>query len=149
MRCSAQSEGVKVSQLRIPAQTIGEELREIGGLFPGWEVFYSAWSDTWNAWRQGEEPYFGRPASGRRFMVSAYDAVGLVASLEGQVRIDIGMDCPGWRVRQAASGGWYAIGSRSGNSHSYGAVVRLVHDPAVAGLHSTLRALAHRSVLPA
>jgi hypothetical protein len=123
-------------------------VREIGALFPGWEVFYSTWSDTWNAWRHGEEPYFGRSASGRRFMVSAFDAAGLVTSLERQVRIDIGMECPGWRVGQAASGGWYAIGGGRASNFP-GAFVQLVHDPAIAGLRSTLRALAHRSVLPA
>lgn len=140
----AQPEGLSVVPLQIPARMIADKVREIGALFPGWEVSFSRWSDTWNAWRKGEDPYFGRSANGRLFMVSAEDAAGLVALLERQARNDIGLDCPGWRVRQAPSGGWYAVRSgRVGTGHD--AVVRLVHDPAVAGLGSTLRALARRA----
>jgi hypothetical protein len=74
---------------RTPTQAHNERTREIAALFPGWMVWHSAWSGAWNACREGEEPYFGPPASGRRFMVSAYDSAALVVLLEEQVRLDM------------------------------------------------------------
>jgi hypothetical protein len=125
------------------AQVTRDKAREIRALFPGWHVWHSSWSDTWNAHREGEEPDFRRPAGGRRFMVSAYDATDLVALLERQVEVDIKIEFPGWRVRRVVSGGWYAFPPDwAGNRDC--AVVRLVHDPFIAGLRSTLRALAHQ-----
>jgi hypothetical protein len=79
----------RVIQPRTPTQAHNERAREIAALFPGWMVWHSAWSGAWNACREGEEPYFGRPASGRRFMVSAYDAATLVVLLEQQVGLDV------------------------------------------------------------
>jgi hypothetical protein len=125
------------------AQVIREREREVRALFPGWHVWHSSWSDTWNAHREGEEPDFRRPAGGRRFMVSAYDSADLVALLERQVVVDIRTEFPGWRVRRVASGGWYAIPHERAGSGDC-AVVRLVHDPFIVGLRSTLRALAHQ-----
>jgi hypothetical protein len=84
-----QREDAGVIQPRTPTQAHNERTREIAALFPGWMIWYSAWSGAWNACREGEEPHFGRPANGRRFMVSAYDPAALVALLERQVQLDI------------------------------------------------------------
>ena len=136
--------GGTVTPLRVPAEIIKERAREIGASFPGWKIFYSEWSDTWNAWREGEEPDFRRPASGRRFMVSTYDADGLVDLLDRQVGVDIGLEFPGCHVRRAGSGGgWYAVYRDQADDGD--AVVWLVHAPAIAGLHAALRALSHEA----
>jgi hypothetical protein len=124
-------------------QVIQERAREIKTLFPGWHVWHSSWSDTWNAHREGEEPDFRRPAGGRRFMVSTYDATDLVALLERQVGVDLKMEFPGWRVRREASGGWYAFPCERPGSRDC-VVVRLVQDRFIVGVRSTLRALAHQ-----
>ena len=75
-------DGAEVVVLRVPAQANETKAREIGALFPGWHVWYSDWSDTWDAYREGEEPYFGPGAvAGRAFMVSSFpDSVFAVNS---------------------------------------------------------------------
>ena len=134
-----------MTQLRVPAQVTRERVREIGASFPGWKIYHETRWDTWNAWREGEEPDFRHPASGRRFMVSTYDADGPVALLERQVGVDIGLEFPGCHVRRAHSGGgWYAVW-RDQAGDGGDATVSLVHAPAIAGLHAALRALSHEA----
>jgi hypothetical protein len=66
-------------------RTPEDEAREIAMAFAGWHVWYTPESDTWNAHREGEKPFFGRlPGTSRRFMVSAKDAPGLIVLLELQ-----------------------------------------------------------------
>jgi hypothetical protein len=89
-----------------PAQALDDTVREIGAIFPGWHVWHSSWSDTWNGHREGEKPYFG---GSRRFMVSACDAPSLVALLERQDRAVTGTETPGLLDR--------ASGPRDGNAH--------------------------------
>ena len=82
------SAGARVIIFRRPRTPV-DEAREIGMAFPGWHVWYTPESDTWNAHREGEKPFFGRlPGSSRRFMVSAYDAPGLIVLLEVQDRAE-------------------------------------------------------------
>jgi hypothetical protein len=134
-----QYDGAEVVVLRVAAQTTETKVREIGALFPGWYIWHSDWFDTWDAYREGEEPYF-RPGAvaGRAFMVSAYNASDLVALLANQVRIDIAVEFPGWRVQQSP-GGWCVIGPQGPRS-SNGAVIQLVYGPALGGLLRALRA---------
>ena len=125
--------------LRFPARITRDEAREIGVQFPGWHVWYGAWSETWNAHREGEEPYLGPgTVAGRASMVSAHDATGLVALLENQVRVDIAAEFPNWRVKQSP-GGWCAVCRQWPRSRD-GAVVQLVYCPALGGLLRALRA---------
>lgn len=139
MTGSAQPGGAGVAVLPVPAQMIAEKAREIGALFPGWRVWHDSWwAPTWNAYREGEQPYFGPGTGGRQFMVSAYSAAGLLTLLQEQVRIDIAAEFPAWRVRQSP-GGWSAIWCGRPDSGD-AAVVQLVHHPAIAGLHQALRA---------
>jgi hypothetical protein len=136
--------GGTVTPLRVPGEGIRERVRKIGASFPGWKIYHEIRWDTWNAWREGEEPDFRHPASGRRFMVSTYDADGLVNLLERQVGVDIGLEFPGCHVQRAHSGGWYAVyrdqADDGGNS-----TVWLVHAPTIAGLHAALRAPSHEA----
>jgi hypothetical protein len=127
-----QCDGAGVVVLRVPAQANETRAREIGALFPGWHVWYSDWSDTWDAYREGEQPYFWPGAvAGRAFMVSAYNASDLVALLENQARIAIAVEFPDWRVRQGL-GGWCAI-FHQGPQSSDGTVVQLMHGPGIRG----------------
>ena len=71
-------------------------------------------------------------------MVSAYNASDLVALLANQVRIDIAVEFPDWRVQQSP-GGWSAIAPQ-GPQSSNGAVVQLVYCPALGRLLPALRA---------
>jgi hypothetical protein len=135
----SQHDGAEVVVLRVLVQVNENKAREIGARFPGRHVWYSDWSDTWDAYREGEEPYFGPGAvAGRAFMVSAYNASDLVALLENQARLDIAVEFPGWRVQQSP-GGWCAIGPQGARS-SNGAVVQLVYCPALGRLLSALQA---------
>lgn len=69
MTGSVERDGAGVAVLPVPAQMIGEKAREIGALFPGWRVWHDSWwAPTWNAYREGEQPYFGPGAGGRQFM---------------------------------------------------------------------------------
>lgn len=136
--------GGTVTPLRVPAQVTGERVREIRASFPGWKVYHETRWDTWNAWREGEEPDFRHPASRRRFMVSTYDADGLVDLLERQVGVDIGLEFPGCHVRRAHSGDWCAV-YRDQADGGEGAIVWLVRAPAIAGLHAALRALSNQT----
>ena len=139
MTGSAQHGGAGVVVLPVPAQMIGEKTREIGALFPGWKVWHDSWwAPTWNAYREGEQPYFGPGAGGRQFMVSAYSAARLLTLLQEQVRIDIAAEFPAWRVRQSP-GGWSAIWYGPPDS-GHAAVVQFVHRPTIAGLDWALRA---------
>jgi hypothetical protein len=98
-------DGAEVVTLRRPWTPEDDKAREIARQFPGWHVWYSPESSTWNAHREGEKPFFGRrPGSSRRFMVSAYDAPGLVALLELQDRAVTGTERPGCWIGQAAPG---------------------------------------------
>ena len=143
MRGDAERNGGTVTALRVPAQVARERVREIGASFPGWKIYHETRWDTWNAWREGEKPDFHRRASGRRFMVSTYDADGLVNLLERQIGVDIGLEFPGCQVRRADSGGgWYAV-YRDQADDGEDAIVWLVRAPAIAGLHAALRALSH------
>ncbi len=137
--------GGTVTSLRVPAEVTGERVREIGASFPGWRIYHETRWGTWNAWREGEEPDFRRRASGRRFMVSTYDAEGLVDLLERQVGVDIGLEFPGCQVRRARSdGGWYAV-YRDRADDGGRAVVRLVCAQAIADLRAMLRASVHQT----
>jgi hypothetical protein len=128
-------ENAEVILLRTPARIIGETLREIRAAFPGWHVWYSAGSATWNAHREGREPYFGPvPEGAPLFMVSGSSAAYLVTLLEGQTLSDIAREFPVWRIRRTGSGGWCAFARGE-----YG--VRLVQSSAVAPLRETIRAL--------
>jgi hypothetical protein len=115
-------------------------VREIGDAFPGWHVWYSDWSHTWNAHRKDAKPYFG-PVVGPAFMVSAYSAAKLVTLLEDQVRIDIAAEFPDWRVSQIAAGGWHAVGHGQADG---GSVTRIVGHATIVGLHAALRDLTGR-----
>ena len=85
-----------------------------------------------------------RPAGGA-FMVSTYDADGLVDLLERQVGVDIGLEFPGCHVRRPHSGGgWYAV-YRDQPANGRDAVVWLVRAPSIAGLHAALRALSDQT----
>jgi hypothetical protein len=131
-------DGGEVIDFRRAVRIPEEEAREIGEAFPGWHVWYSDWSDTWDAYREGGKPYFGPvPDGGRAFMVSAYSASGLVALLENQVRADIAFEFPDWRVRQSP-GGWCASGPQ-GPQSSNGAVVQLTYCLGIGGLLQALR----------
>ena len=104
--------GAEVVNVRRPRTLEGEE-REVGRQFPGWHVWYSPESATWNAHREDEKPFFGRrPGSRHRFMVSAYNAPGLIALLELQDRAVAGTERPGCWIGQAGPG---EIRPRSGN----------------------------------
>jgi hypothetical protein len=100
-------EGAEVVVFRRP-RAPEDEAREIGRQFPGWHVWYSAWAGTWDAHREGEKPYFGPVPGGRVFMVTAHHSSELVALLEDQVRTDIAVGFPGWRVKRGP-GGWCAL----------------------------------------
>ncbi len=96
--------GARVIIFRRP-RTPEDEAREIAMAFAGWHVWYTPESDTWNAHREGEKPFFGRlPGSSRRFMVSAYDAPDLIMLLELQDRAVTGTERPGCWIGQAAPG---------------------------------------------
>ena len=98
------TDGAQVVIFRRP-RTPEDEVREIARQFPGWHVWYTREPDTWNAHREGEKPFFGRPpGSSHRFMVSAYDAPGLIALLELQDRAVTGPERPGCWIGQAAPG---------------------------------------------
>ena len=106
------ADGAGVVIFRRP-RTAEDEAREIAGQFPGWHVWYTPDSDTWNAHREGEEPFFGRrPGGSHSFMVSAYDAPGLITLLELQDRAVTGTKRPGCWIGQAGPG---EIRPRSGN----------------------------------
>ncbi len=93
--------GAEVVIVRRP-RTLEDEAREIAGQFPGWHVWYSPESDTWNAHREGEKPFFGHPPfSSHRFMVSAHDTPGLITLLELQDRAITGPERPGCWIGQA------------------------------------------------
>ena len=133
--------GGTVTPLQVPAEVTGERAREIGASFPGWKIYHETRWGTWNAWREDEEPDFRHSASGRRFMVSTYDADGMVDLLERQVGVDIGLEFPGCHMRRAQSGGgWYAV-YRDQADDGEDATVWLVHAPAIGGVHAALRAL--------
>ncbi len=134
-----------VVPLRVRENIAREAFRDIGAAFPGWHVWYSPWSGAWNAHREGEEPFFGRPAGGRRFMVAAYDQVSLVVLLEAQARLDIEAGFPGWRVGQAVTGRWYAINLEQTGGGRDG-LTRVIWCPSVSGLHAALRDLSHREL---
>ena len=95
------ADGAEVVIVRRP-RTLEDEAREIAGQFPGWHVWYTPESDTWNAHREGEKPFFGHPpCSSHRFMVSAHDAPGLITLLELQDRAVTGTERPGCWIGQA------------------------------------------------
>jgi hypothetical protein len=126
---------LNVIPLRTSARVMWETLRDIRASFPGWYVWHSAGSSTWNAHREGREPYFGPvPEGAPVFMVSASNAAQLMVMLEWQTLGDMAREFPAWRVGRTDSGGWYALA----RGH-YG--VRLIHGPAAAPLRETVRAL--------
>lgn len=127
---------------RMRKEITEEAARGIGVQFPGWDVWYSSWSSAWNACRKGVEPWFGRPASGWRFMVAAYGPGSLVALLEAQVRLDIEAEFPAWKVGQTGTGCWYAV-SHDQTGSGDDALVRVMCRPTISGLHATLRDLGH------
>lgn len=129
--------------LRTREQIARQAFRDIGTAFPGWHVWHSSWSGAWNACRKGEEPFFGRPASGRRFMVAAYDQVSMVVLLEAQVWLDIEAEFPGWQVGQTATGRWYAISHGRTDGRGY-VLIRTICCPTISGLHAALHDLSYR-----
>lgn len=141
MNGPAGSRSATVVTLRLPTQAIRETRRGIRAQFPGWSVWHVRVQDSWYAYRVGEDPYFGPPAaSGRKHEVTASDSFGLVVLLEEQVRIDLRIEFPGWRVRRAPSGGWYAFTPRRTEANASESV-RLVHAPVICGLLASLRTL--------
>jgi hypothetical protein len=128
-------QAVNVVPLRTLARIVWETLPEIRASFPGWHVWYSDYSASWNAHRKGWEPYFGPVPDGAPiFMVSGSSAAYLITLLEDQTLIDITSGFPAWRIRRTGSGGWCA--SARGECG-----VRLVQGPAVAPLKETVCAL--------
>jgi hypothetical protein len=126
---------VNVVPLRTPARIVWEALGEIRASFPGWHVWHTADSATWNAHRKGQEPYFGPlPEGAPVFMVSASRASQLVALLECQTLGDMTREFSGWRIGRTATGSWYAL-----TRGRYG--VRLVQGQDAAPLEETVRAL--------
>jgi hypothetical protein len=139
MTGSPQDQAVDVIPLRTAARMVWETLREIRASFPGWHVWHSIDSATWNAHRKGQEPYFGPVPDGEPvFMVSSSSAAYLVALLEAQTLSDMAREFPGWRIRRTGSGGWCAsVRGQCG--------FRLIQGPTARPLKETLRALAqHR-----
>jgi hypothetical protein len=93
--------------LRSPVQIRRETAQEIGRQFPRWRVWYTS-TGTWVAYRNDEEPHFGRSSvEGRAFMVSAYSPAILIEMLDEQVIIDLCVEFPHWRLRRT-SAGWAA-----------------------------------------
>jgi hypothetical protein len=132
----ARSEGAEVVVLRSHAQITREREQEIALLFPGWKVWCTS-TGTWNAYRRGEEPYFGRSSIvGRAFMVSAYSADGLISMLHDQVRIDLAVEFPNWRLRRTLNG-WAAF-SWHRDEIVGGAMGQLVQRPTISGLQDAL-----------
>lgn len=133
----ADSQAINVIPLRTPARIVWETLSEIRASFPGWHVWLSTDSATWNAHREGREPYFGPVPDGAPvFMVSSSSAAYLVALLEAQTLADMTREFPAWQIRRTGSGGWCAVAR---GEHG----VRLVQSSTVAPLMATVRALTH------
>jgi hypothetical protein len=131
----ADAQAVNVVSLPTPARIVWESLRGIRASFPGWHVWCTADSATWNAHREGREPFFGPlPDGAPVFMVSASTAAQLVALLERQTLGDMTREFPTWRIGRTDSGNWYALShGRCG--------VRLVQGRDAALLRETVRAL--------
>lgn len=140
MSAPAQIDAVHV--LRPRTQVMGEERRRIKAIFPGWRAWRNPSTDVWTAYRDGEPPEFGPlAADGWQHQVSARDETTLMMLLDQQVRIDIGREFPGWRIRRGRSGGWFAFSSPTGRV-GRGSTVRAVHAPVLSGLLGSLRTLA-------
>ena len=140
MSAPAQIDVVHV--LRPRTQVMGEERRRIKAIFPGWRASRTPSTGVWTAYRDSEPPQFGPPAAdGWQHQISACDEATLMRLLDQQVRIDIGREFPGWRVRRARSGDWFAFSSPTGPVGS-GSTVRAVHAPVLWGLLASLRTLA-------
>jgi hypothetical protein len=135
MTRSPQGQVVDVIPLQTPARIVWETLRGIRASFPGWHVWYSIDSATWNAHRKGQEPYFGSVPDGEPvFMVSSSSAAHLRSLLEAQTLSDMAREFPAWRIRRTGSGGWCASArGRCG--------VWLVQSPTESPLRETLRAM--------
>lgn len=138
-------DGAAVVAFHTPMRLIGDQRRQVKAMFPWWNARHGARRDAWYACRVGE-PRFGAAACGRSYMVRARDIQSLVAALEEQVCVDIQIEFPGWRVRRARMGGWYAYPPRPTGGR-LGDVPRLVHAPVLSGLLASLRILASRDAL--
>jgi hypothetical protein len=143
MTVETEHDGAAVVAFRSPMRLIGEQRRQVKAMFPGWNARCGARRDTWYAYRPGE-PRFGAAARGRSYMLQADDIQSLVIALEQQVYLDIKIEFPGWRVRRARAGDWYAYPPRPTDG-CLGGVPRLVHAPALSGLLSSLQILARQA----
>jgi hypothetical protein len=141
----AENDGAAVVAFRTPMRLTGDQRRQVKAMFPGWNARHGARRNVWYAYRVGE-PRFGAAACGRSYVVRADDIQSLMATLEQQVYLDIGIEFPGWRFRRARTGGWYAYPPRSTDGR-LSDVPRLVHAPVLSGLLFSLRILARRGGL--
>jgi hypothetical protein len=125
----------EIIPLRTPALVAWEVVQGVRASFPAWHIWYSDFSETWNAHRKGLEPWFGPVPDGAPiFMVSGSTAAALVVELEGQTLADLVREFPSWQIRRTKSGGWGAF-SRTASG------VQLVHGTTAAPLAETLRAI--------
>ena len=138
MTGSTDIQAINVIPLQTAARAVWETSSELRSSYPGWHIWYSTWSASWNAYRKGQEPYFGPVPDGAPvFMVSASSVPQLVALLEWQTLGDLRREFPGWQIGRTDSGCWYAMtrGQRS---------VRLIQGLAAAPFGETMRALTRR-----
>jgi hypothetical protein len=73
-------------------------------------------------------------------MVSAYTSAGLVEMLYDQVRIDLGVEFPGWQLHRT-SAGWAAF-TRQREEATDRMLAKLVQRPTISGLRDALWAQA-------
>ncbi len=128
-----------VLPLRISEEIARQAARDIGILFPDWRVWFEASAGRWHARR--ESNFNPGPGDKRVPAVSANDAVALVTKLEQQVRLDLAVEFPDWKVSESGRDGWQAVhqGAQAGQDDR--AVVR---HPTIAGLRAASRELATR-----
>jgi hypothetical protein len=124
--------------LRSPVQITRETAQEIGCQFPRWRVWCTS-TGTWVAYRDDEEPHFGRSAiEGRAFMVSAYSSARLIELIDEQTLIDLCVEFPEWQLRRT-SAGWAAF-TRQRSEPMDAALARIVQCSTISLLQDALRA---------
>src|ERR1700761_2226937 len=137
---SPDNHGAEVIPLRTLARVVWEALEDVRASFPAWHIWYSDFSETWNAHRKGLEPWFGPVPDGAPvFMISGSTAADLVAELEDQTLADMAREFPSWRVSRTHSGGW---GARTRTA----SCTRLVQSSAASPLAETIRAISRHGM---
>ena len=112
MTGSPQDQAVDVIPLRTPARVVWETLSGIRASFPGWHVWHSIDSATWNAHRKGQEPYFGPVPDGEPvFMVSSLERGSLGGPAGSSDAFRHGQRVPG--LANQANGLWRLVCIRS------------------------------------